>query len=168
MLDAYVQADLLEAEPLDLLPRKPMSVQKDKDVDAKKTLPKITVEALKKEPEVVEILDSEDDDDFDDQTIENGVHNDQSMDVNMSRTLELPWFAGCEYQCKVCNLIYFYVEDLRKHIRQNHCSVEQYKESHKIFETKSQYSKCEICDKDVKRSFFSYRRHLKEYHNMSL
>ncbi len=230
MLDAYAQVNLVEARPLDLLPRQSMiewetlevlertvtsenpsqvlnpapnhgnvTSQEVQNDNAKKTVSvgsqpevevvsnvvnlgknnvaEIVVEAQNKEPEVVEIMDDEEEvDDVADQPLASPSKqprankeqvDKESLEVE-TKVMELPWYSGCEYQCKICQQIYFSVKDLRKHISRNHCTPEQYLEHHQIFETKAEYLRCLICDKDVKRSFISYRKHLKEYHSMSL
>ncbi len=83
-------------------------------------------------------------------------------------TKRIPWFAGCEYRCRICQELFFYVEDLRDHVKRVHCKVYEYLDKYENFETKAMYDKCRLCDQQIKRSFFSFRHHLEREHDTSL
>ncbi len=80
----------------------------------------------------------------------------------------IPWFAGCEYRCRICCELFFYVEDLRQHVKNVHRDVHDYLEEYKEFETKARYTTCRLCNEQVKRSFFSFRHHLDRKHKLTL
>ncbi len=168
MLEASVQVNLLDAKPLDKLPKQPWYAKlaststdnasvDDNSIEEKRGPGRPPGKKRGRKPGPLsrkKSLESEE--------------MSSSGEVDKMRILKLPWHSGCEYQCKMCQLIYFYVEDLREHVRDNHCTPDEYLERYRIFETKAEYLKCDKCGKDVKRSFFSYRNHLREDHDMTL
>ena len=81
--------------------------------------------------------------------------------------LEIPWFAGCQYMCQVpfCNLLFFYNQDLRNHIKKLHGPPDDYLDQHGDFETKAVYIKCKVCSTEIKRHFSSVTNHLMKMHN---
>ena len=42
--------------------------------------------------------------------------------IEVAEKQQIPWFAGCEYQClyDYCGTMYFYNQDLRSHIKKEH------------------------------------------------
>ena len=80
-------------------------------------------------------------------------------------TISLPWFAGCEYQCRICSIIFHYTEDLRSHINKNHGSTFEYIEKYDNLETNAVFTTCKSCRKSVKKNFQSICKHLDESHN---
>ena len=77
---------------------------------------------------------------------------------------KLPWYAGCEYVCRECDELYFYSEELRKHIKDKHGDPDEYLDKHDKFETKPVVMPCLECNKDIKRHFNSILMHLRNHH----
>ena len=77
---------------------------------------------------------------------------------------KLPWYAGCEYACKECDELFFYSEELRKHIKDKHGDPDEYLDKYDRFETKSVGMVCLLCNKNIKRHFNSILMHLRNSH----
>ena len=77
---------------------------------------------------------------------------------------KLPWYAGCEYVCRECDELYFYSEELRKHIKEKHGDPDEYLDKHDKFETKAVVMPCLECNKNIKRHFNSILMHLRNHH----
>ena len=77
---------------------------------------------------------------------------------------KLPWYAGCEYVCRECDELYFYSEELRKHIKDEHGDPDEYLDKHDKFETKAVLMPCLECNKNIKRHFNSILMHLRNHH----
>ena len=77
---------------------------------------------------------------------------------------KLPWYAGCEYVCRECDELYFYSEDIRKHIKEKHGDPDEYLDKHDKFETKAVVMPCLECSKNIKRHFNSILMHLRNHH----
>ena len=73
-------------------------------------------------------------------------------------------FTGCEYECQMCFEVFYYVEDLRNHIKKSHCPPDDYLDKYKKFETKAVFWLCKICKKEIKRNFASICKHLTQDH----
>lgn len=81
----------------------------------------------------------------------------------------LPWFAGCEYRCKICQELYFLADDLRKHIRSGHQTTsDDYVDKHGTLETKTSYIKCRVCNGKVKQNFTAIANHIWLQHDNML
>ena len=79
------------------------------------------------------------------------------------------FFPGCEYICKDCGRVEFYHEDLRSHIRKEHCDPDDYLDRYGQFETKSVWWECQLCNKTVKRQYVAmYRHFFDDHHRMKL
>ena len=164
MLEVSVQVNLLNAPPLTLLHRKPCPwTSKFSEHKNEKDVEEEEGEGEERSPvrreksvSMKSLMEGEEEE-------EKGTTMEEKK-----RTLKLPWHSGCEYQCRICHLLYFYVEDLRSHIRREHCSPDQYLERYRLFETKADFIACKRCGKEIKRSFFSCRNHLMDEHGMTL
>ena len=76
----------------------------------------------------------------------------------------LPWFAGCESKCEICGQLFFYNQELRKHIKEEHEHPNDYLDRFSSFETKEVFLKCKICQQDMKRSYSGIKQHLSQKH----
>ena len=92
-------------------------------------------------------------------------NDDKMMEVAEKR--RIPWFAGCEYQCRYenCGEMYFYNQDLRAHVKKLHGDPDEYLDKFKVFETKDEYIHCKECSAEIKRHFSSVFTHLRDKHN---
>ena len=87
--------------------------------------------------------------------------------VEVVERQKIPWFSGCEYLCQYedCRMMFFYNQDLRKHIRKNHENSNIYLEKFKLYETKSEYIECKICSEKLKHHFSSISNHMRDFHD---
>ncbi len=85
--------------------------------------------------------------------------------VTVTEKRKLPWFAGCEYLCKVCGDMFYYNKYLRDHIRKDHCDPDDYLDNYGEFETKAVFMNCLECNKEIKRHYSSVFFHLKREHD---
>ena len=183
MLEAGAQANLLDAPPLKLLPRRPWHRQSfEQNKILKKLGPSGEEEKSKSDGPIKEDAPkSEENDDVppppparkEEEKVEEKAeelpppppHQPSPGRPGKKRTLRLPFYAGCEYQCRVCQWTYFYVEDLRSHVRREHGDPDEYLDEHRVFETKAEHAQCKECGKEIKRNFFSFRNHLRDRHS---
>ena len=86
--------------------------------------------------------------------------------IEMTEKRRIPWFAGCEYQCRYenCEEMFFYNQDLRTHIKKVHGDPDDYLDKFKVFETKDDYITCKECFVNLKRHFSSVFLHLRDRH----
>lgn len=82
---------------------------------------------------------------------------------NRTEIVNIAWYSGCEYQCRICQKVYFYTEELRKHV-QSHCKISDYLDKYSTFETRSVFYSCNICSQNIKRNFSAIRGHLQDEH----
>ena len=87
--------------------------------------------------------------------------------VEVTEKQHIPWFAGCEYQCKYddCGTMFFYNQDLRGHIKKEHGDPDLYLDKYKMFETKTEHIVCKECNTEIKRHFSSVFVHLRDIHD---
>jgi hypothetical protein len=87
--------------------------------------------------------------------------------IQVSEKQRIPWFAGCEYQCRFddCGEMFFYNQDLRSHIKKCHGDPDDYLDQYKVFETKDSNIICKECSLQIKRHFSSVFLHLRDKHD---
>ena len=83
---------------------------------------------------------------------------------------EKPWFAGCEYACKICAEMHYSLNELLFHVRQAHnMTGKPYQRRFSKFETKKYLYECKLCFSKVKHNKTSIQSHLNANHEkMSL
>ena len=64
-----------------------------------------------------------------------------------------PWYDGQEYECQVCQQMYYEVDQLLFHIRSAHeMTAKPYQKKYSKFETKKAFYECKICFNQVKHT----------------
>ena len=83
-----------------------------------------------------------------------------------TKKVRLPWYLGTEYQCRICNSLFFSAKSLSEHVSDMHDGLDMYDymEMHGELETKAMFVRCRICSKEVKRNQGSVRAHLYTVH----
>ena len=83
-----------------------------------------------------------------------------------TKKVTLPWYFGTEYQCRICNSLFFSAKSLSEHVSDMHDGLDMYDymEMHGELETKAMFVRCRICSKEVKRNQGSVRAHLYTVH----
>ena len=93
------------------------------------------------------------------------------IEAAISNSPYLPWFCGCEYQCRLCEeesnkrVIFYSVGSLRGHIETNHGSLWDYILRTALLETKTVIFECKLCDeRNIKKNFEAIKAHMVETH----
>merc|ERR1712008_196448 len=96
---------------------------------------------------------------------DDNVDLEELIEIEESQTI--PWFAGCEYLCQYedCRTMFFYNQDLRKHISKKHENPNIYLEKFNVLESKTEHIECKICSTKIKRHFSSMFCHLRDHHD---
>ena len=84
------------------------------------------------------------------------------------KKVAMPWYAGTEYQCRLCKDLYFYIESLRRHVKRVHGDVDAYIDREGNFETRAVMYSCQLCSEVMKRNFASVSGHLGVKHDMTM
>ena len=119
----------------------PVAFYKNRPID-KELIVKLRREEFKVDPQCMKKEES-----F--TTLNNTNENNENSSFKEVKK-KLPWYAGCEYVCRECDELYFYSEELRKHIKEKHGDPDEYLDKHDKFETKAVVMPCLECNKNIK------------------
>ena len=80
--------------------------------------------------------------------------------------IQKPWFSGCEYECQLCNKIFFELNELLFHVRNQHnMTAKPYQKKFFKFETQKAFYQCKLCFSKIKHTKTFITNHLAANHN---
>lgn len=81
--------------------------------------------------------------------------------------LSLSRYEGCEYECQICQTMFFYRRYLRLHLqKEHHMSTDDYTKKFGQLESKMATLRCHICSKDLKWNIDSISHHIQNRHGI--
>ena len=80
--------------------------------------------------------------------------------------IQKPWFSGCEYECQLCSKIFFELNELLFHVRNQHnMTAKPYQKKFYKFETRKAFYQCKLCFSKIKHTKTFITNHLAANHN---
>ena len=92
------------------------------------------------------------------------IFNSSALDFDPPK--DQPWYNGQEYQCQICQKLYYEVNKLLFHIRNSHnLTGKPYQKKFGKFETKKAFYICKLCFNKVKHTKNGIQNHLMQDHD---